>query len=57
VQDEADRVLHDDKVIIAQLDAATKAKDGPAAIKKLNGIDFQEFTLAFTDLGQKIQAA
>ena len=57
VQDEADRVLKDDQEIIDQLTAATKAKDGPAAIKKLNTIDFQEFTLAFTDLGQKIQAA
>jgi hypothetical protein len=57
VQDEATRVLRDDQQIIDQLGVATKAKDGPAAIKKLNTIDFQEFTLAFTDLGQKIQAA
>lgn len=57
VQEEADRVLKDDQRIIDQLGAATRAKDGPAAIKKLNTIDFQEFTLAFTDLGQKIQAA
>ena len=57
LQSEADRVLQDDQKIIDQLDAATRAKNGPAAIEKLNSIDFQEFTLAFTDLGQKIQTA